>query len=115
MVLDSVRAYYGLGDAFSDSLLAISREDRSALAAAYAFRPAGTAKTSARYSGAEAFASAVTRMLNSRAGTGWTSNAHTAVPVQVFALGAGAGAFAGCYDNTGIAEKLIRLARLGGQ
>ena len=117
MAIDSVRAYYGLGDASFDSLLAISRQERSALAAAYAFRPAAGKGTAAERNsgGAEAFAAAVTRMLNSRAGTGWTSNAHTAVPVQVFALGEGSGAFGGCYDNTGIAEKLMRLARLGRQ
>ena len=107
MALDSVKVYYGLGDGAQGSALAISVQERKILREAYPEISEGVG------SGAERFASAVTGMLNARAGIGWTSNAHTAVPVPVYAVGAGAAAFGGSYDNTGIAEKLIRLARLG--
>ncbi|NTV20649.1 MAG: alkaline phosphatase, partial [Chlorobium limicola] len=107
MALDSVKVYYGLGDGAQGSALAISVQERKILREAYPETSEGVG------SGAERFASAVTGMLNARAGIGWTSNAHTAVPVPVYAVGAGAAAFGGSYDNTGIAEKLIRLARLG--
>lgn len=109
MALDSVKVYYGLGDAAPDSALAISVQERKMLRGAYPATPEDSGP------GAERFASAVTGMLNARAGIGWTSNAHTAVPVPVFAAGAGAEAFGGSYDNTGIAEKIMRLARFGGR
>lgn len=109
MALDSVKVYYGLGDGALDPALAITAQERKILRDAY---PAGSEESGP---GAERFASAVTGMLNTRAGIGWTSNVHTAVPVPVFAAGAGAAAFGGSYDNTGIAEKIMRLARLGGR
>jgi alkaline phosphatase len=110
MALDSVKVYYGLGDVSADSSLALSGEERLVLSKAYSNVP----ETGAAASGSAAeFASAVTGILNERAGVGWTSKAHTAVPVQVFAAGAGAEAFSGYYDNIGIAGKIIRLARFG--
>ncbi|WP_321283812.1 alkaline phosphatase [uncultured Vibrio sp.] len=48
----------------------------------------------------------ITHILNEQAGIGWTSYAHTGVPVPVFAIGMGAQRFAGLYDNTDIAKKL---------
>ncbi len=105
MALDSVRVYYGLGDVGLDPALAITQQERETLREAYRSKTDGAVR----------FASAVTGMLNARAGIGWTSNAHTAVPVPVFAAGAGAEAFGGSYDNTGIAEKIMRLARFGGK
>jgi len=109
MALDSVKVYYGLGDAALDPALAISVQERKILRDAYPATPEDAVPE------AERFASAVTGMLNARAGIGWTSNVHTAVPVPVFATGAGAEAFGGSYDNTGIAEKIMRLARFGGR
>lgn len=108
MALDSVQVYFGLGEASIDPALSISPGERASLRNAYPARADVEA-------GADRFASAVTRMLNSRAGIGWSSNAHTAVPVQVFALGSGADLFMGYYDNTGIAQKLMRLARFRGR
>ncbi|MCF8384034.1 MAG: alkaline phosphatase [Chlorobium sp.] len=108
MALDSVKVYYGLGYGALDPALAISLQERKILGDAYQANHNAVP-------GAERFASVVTGMLNSRAGIGWTSNVHTAVPVPVFAAGAGAEAFGGSYDNTGIAEKIMRLARIGGR
>lgn len=110
MVLDSVRVYCGLGDAGIDASLALSSEERIILSKAYNGNPEKGAEGYAASGSAGQFSSAVIAMLNARAGIGWTSVAHTAVPVQVFASGAGSEEFGGYYDNTGIAGKLIRLA-----
>ena len=109
MILDSVRVYYGLSSAHADSALVLSPRDRNTLQQAYT----STMKTeSAGTKSTDTFTPAVTGLLNSRVGIGWSSNAHTAVPVQVFAIGCGAEAFKGFYDNTDIAKKMMLIARL---
>ena len=50
---------------------------------------------------------AATRILAAKAGIGWTTYAHTALPVMTFARGVNAELFSNYYDNTHIAE-LIR-------
>ena len=57
----------------------------------------------------EPFQLAVTRILANKAGLGWTSTVHTALPVPVFAIGSGAERFAGFYDNTELFHKLALL------
>lgn len=47
--------------------------------------------------------------LDNKASIGWTSNAHTALPVSTTAAGAQSGAFNGTIDNTDIA-KLLKQA-----
>ncbi len=54
------------------------------------------------YGGYEPFVMEVTHILNRRAGLGWTSYSHTAVPIATFAIGQGSDAFMGYYDNTDI-------------
>ena len=54
----------------------------------------------------------ITHILNNKAGIGWTSYAHTGVPVPVLAHGFGAPAFNGFYDNTDVAKKMARVMRL---
>ncbi|MFH1154155.1 MAG: alkaline phosphatase [Pseudomonadota bacterium] len=49
----------------------------------------------------------LTHILNNKAGIGWTTFAHTGVPVTTSALGVGSSSFQGRYDNTGIALKLM--------
>ncbi|MBR2266636.1 MAG: alkaline phosphatase, partial [Paludibacteraceae bacterium] len=46
------------------------------------------------------------RQLNATARVGWTSSAHTAANVPVFAIGVGAERFTGWYDNTEIVKKI---------
>ncbi|MGM0444175.1 MAG: alkaline phosphatase [Fibrobacterota bacterium] len=50
-----------------------------------------------------------THLLNNRAGLGWTSYKHTAVPVPVYAVGPGTDIFTGNYDNTDIFHKMRSL------
>ncbi|MDR1638581.1 MAG: alkaline phosphatase [Clostridiales bacterium] len=53
-----------------------------------------------------------THILNNKAGIGWTSYAHTGVPIPVFAYGEKAGIFGGSYDNTDIFKKLTKVMEL---
>lgn len=46
-------------------------------------------------------------ILDKRTNTGWTTGGHTAVDVQVFAMGKGKSRFHGYQDNTEIATKLM--------
>lgn len=66
------------------------------------------------YGGYEPIIVTITHILNERASIGWTSYAHTGVPVPVFAQGREARLFAGFYDNTDIARKLAKAMDLGG-
>jgi len=61
------------------------------------------------YGGYEPITIKVTQLLNQTAGIGWTSYAHTGVPVATFAKGVGQELFAGYYDNTDIFRRLARV------
>ena len=54
----------------------------------------------------------LTRILGNKAGVGWTSYAHTGLPVPVYAMGVGADAFGGAYDNTDIFHRLVSVCGL---
>lgn len=103
MALDSAKVYFGLGDAQLDSALALTSEEKTALKKAYAASMNGKG---------DSLTVTLIRLLNHKAGIGWTTGSHTAVPVPVFAIGKGAHAFCGVYDNTDIAKKIIRVADL---
>ncbi|WP_263788082.1 alkaline phosphatase [Salinibacter grassmerensis] len=59
--------------------------------------------------GPYAVGNAVSPLVNRHALVGWTSHAHTAVDVNLYAYGPGANAFVGHHDNTAIARKLANL------
>jgi len=48
------------------------------------------------------FTVSLTHVLNNKSGIGWSTWAHTGMPVPVFAIGVGAELFEGYYDNTDI-------------
>jgi len=58
------------------------------------------------------FRFALLKILNQKAGIGWATNAHTACPVPVFAIGRGYESFVGYYDNTDLFHKLVRVMSL---
>ncbi|MFI3314845.1 MAG: alkaline phosphatase [Rikenellaceae bacterium] len=64
------------------------------------------------YGGYNPFTVACIHLLNNKAGIGFSSFTHTAVPVMVFAHGAREDIFSGYYDNTDIAKKIIDAAEL---
>ena len=66
------------------------------------------AKNQLLYGGYEPIIVTITHILNEKASIGWTSYAHTGVPVPVFAQGRKAEVFSGFYDNTDIARQLAK-------
>lgn len=53
----------------------------------------------------------VVKIFDNKAGLGWTSGAHTALPVNTSAVGVGAETFKGMIDNTDISKKLKELVK----
>lgn len=51
----------------------------------------------------------ITHLLSNKSGVNFSTYSHTALPVGVFALGAGQEKFEGYYDNTDIYDKLAEL------
>ena len=54
---------------------------------------------------------AARRVMNAKAGVGWTSGAHTALPVLTTSYGKKADVFTGFIDNTDIANRLKTLVK----
>ncbi|MDE6540535.1 MAG: alkaline phosphatase [Muribaculaceae bacterium] len=67
------------------------------------------------YASFDAFTVAVFRLINDSAGIGFTTTGHSGNPVPLFAIGAGAEAFKGVYDNDMIAPVMLRLAGSAGE
>ena len=70
------------------------------------------AKNRYLYGGYEPIIVTLTHILNESASIGWTSYAHTGVPVPVYAQGRQASLFSGFYDNTDIAKKLAQAMNI---
>jgi len=64
------------------------------------------------YGGYEPLTVKLTQMMNQTAGIGWTSYAHTGVPVPTFASGVHQEIFGGYYDNTDLFRKLASAMNL---
>jgi alkaline phosphatase len=98
-------------DCFGLDYATLTAYEQSKLEAAYDRARNGAPLVSAEedyllYGGYNALTVTITHILNQRAGLGWTSYAHTGVPLPVYAAGRGAYLFEGFYDNTDIAKKL---------
>ena len=63
----------------------------------------------AKEEGLDDFTLAISRLIDKRSGTGWTTFGHTALDVPVYATGPGAKLFFGFQDNTDIANKIFSL------
>ncbi len=110
MALDSAKVYFGLGNEQLDPALVLTTEEKMALKQAYTASMSG-------HSGGQTYKGdpltvSLTKLLNHKAGIGWTTGKHTALPVPVFAIGQGAREFCGIYDNTDIAKRIINVAGL---
>ena len=64
------------------------------------------------YGGYEPLTVKLTQVMNQTAGIGWTSYAHTGVPVPAFASGVHQEIFGGYYDNTDMFYKLASVMNL---
>ena len=62
-----------------------------------------------RYGPYEPLSVTATRILNRKAGIGWSSFAHTGADIPVFAQGPGAALFSGEYENTEVARKIMSV------
>ena len=56
-------------------------------------------------------AKVIVRIFNNKCAVGWTTGAHTALPVLTTAYGANSNIFNGFIDNTDIAKKLKQTVR----
>ncbi|MDR2513699.1 MAG: alkaline phosphatase [Christensenellaceae bacterium] len=90
--------YKKLADAFAESMKASEERDASVEAGLL-------------YGSYDPLSVTLTHIVNNKAGIGWTSYAHTGTPVPIYAMGAGAEAFGGSYDNTDIFRKLAELTQ----
>ncbi|MDD6715626.1 MAG: alkaline phosphatase [Firmicutes bacterium] len=61
------------------------------------------------YGSYEPFTVTITHILNNKSGVNFGSYAHTGLPVEVLAQGAGQDEFTGYYDNTEIYDKMAEL------
>ena len=64
------------------------------------------------YGGYEPLTVKLTQVMNQTVGIGWTSYAHTGVPVSTFANGVHQEIFSGYYDNTDLFFKLASTMNL---
>ena len=115
--LEDAEDAFGLGDETLNSALALSDYEKGLLEDAFNRSMSGESthepeEISVIYGYYDPFTVTITHILNNKAGIDWTSYSHTGVPVPVFALGQGMYEFNGYYDNTDIANKIIKIAKL---
>ena len=67
------------------------------------------------YGGYDPLTVTLTRILDNKAGVGWTTYAHTGLPVPVYATGVGADLMSGTYDDTEIFSRLAQALGLEDQ
>ena len=85
--------------------LVLTRDEENAL------RKAFEKASSRKGFKADGFAIALTHCLDNKAALGWTSTAHTALPVSTTATGAQSEAFNGTIDNTDITKMLKQAVK----
>lgn len=92
--------------------VAISDEEDAQLQAAYKKtqkKAKGRAAIKTMYKDINALSGEALKLLNRKAMLGWTSYAHTAAAVPVWAIGQGAEQFTGWMDNTDITPKILEI------
>ncbi|MFP4105190.1 MAG: alkaline phosphatase [Phycisphaerae bacterium] len=67
-----------------------------------------SAERRAKYGRYDPLTITCTRLVSRRAGIGWTSHSHTAVPVPTTAIGPGSKALGGFHDNTDIFHAVLQ-------
>ncbi len=65
-----------------------------------------------KYGGNEPVGAVLSRLLSNRAGIGWTTHYHTALPVTTFAQGVSAHIFSGYYDSAELARNIMLIMDL---
>lgn len=91
--------------------ISISHEEEKELKALHKAACAHKSKdTKTMYKTINAIGNAGVALLNKKAHVGWTTGAHSAHAVPIFAIGAGAELFTGWHDNTEIAPAIKKAA-----
>ena len=90
----------------------ISEDEEKELKAVYKAACKGKSKdTETMYKNINALGEAGIALLNKKAHIGWTTRAHSAHAVPIFAIGAGAERFSGWHDNTEIAPLILQATK----
>ena len=118
-MLPVIREAFGIGaPGDSDAAVTLTTEEYARLKAAFVqsmlpkSQRDSSAEAALRYGSYEPLTVTLTHLLDTRAGIGWTTYAHTAMPVPVYAFGAYAERFNGTYDNTAIFARLVEVCGL---
>ncbi len=94
----------------ADDPMLLSDSDAARLRRAWRISAGNDREAIAReYGGYEPLAVTAAGILAEKAGIGWTTFAHTALPVMTAATGVDAGEFSNFSDNTDIAKKIRRM------
>lgn len=101
-LLARIGLWTGLG---RDAGLLLKGADTAELAAAFSM----ALPRSGRGANCIPLARAAISIVDRRAGVGWATSSHTAIPVPVYAWGAGSGMFAGRQDNVDLPRKIREL------
>ncbi|MCL1881959.1 MAG: alkaline phosphatase [Oscillospiraceae bacterium] len=118
--LQLIQTYFGLTvdvpPAGIDPIMQLTARELNALEAAFDLTVSGTSflefteEQQAIYSMLlTPFATETVRILNTKAGFGWTSSMHTGEHVPIFAKGIGSNIFTGVYDNTEVFFKFAEI------
>lgn len=90
----------------------LTKEEDESLRTAYKKAIAHKSKdTQTMYKDINEIGATAVRILNRKAKIGWTTGAHSAHAVPIFAIGAGAEQFTGWHDNSEIAPAILRATR----
>ena len=114
-LMSMVNEYFGLvapGEESPVEALVLDEYEYARLNKAYNDALSGNTdgyEESLLYGGYNPISVTLTHIINNKAGIGWTSYAHTGLPVPVYAFGSGAELFYGAYDNTEVAKRLMSL------
>jgi alkaline phosphatase len=109
-ILPELEKYFGLSDLNEYERKQLKMAFDQSMAGEEA--KAGDAATAVLYGSYNPLSVKATHILAQRAGMSWTSFKHTGVPVPTFAMGVGAEAFNGSYDNTDIFHKTVHAMGL---
>jgi len=117
VVMDSISYYFGINDTASHPKLKLTDYEEELLNDAYEItfglqEKKKNEETYLKYGGHNPLTVTLTHILNQKAGLDWASYSHTAVPVPIYAIGAGAENFTGQLDNTDIPKRIMKLAKL---
>ena len=88
----------------------ISAEEELQLKAAFELTKDNKQTVETLYKNVTKIADVAVGMLNEKAKLGWTTKAHSAAAVPVFAIGAGAEKFSGWKDNSELMPILLKVS-----